>query len=120
MEDTSSKDARDIVALLEDKGAQDVVLLDIRANSSWADYMIIATVSSHVQARGLEKYLQESIHQSGRELHRNSQRSDQENWHLFDCGDMVVNLMTAEAREYYQLEELWFEADKLHQSSSSS
>jgi len=113
MEDMSNKEMKDLVKLLEEKGAQDITLLNVTNNTSWADYLLIATVNSQVQARGLEKYLKEFMNETDRELRKEASKNNDENWFLYDAGDVVINLMTREAREFYQLEELWFEAEQI-------
>lgn len=114
MDDTLSKEMKDLVSLLEDKGAQDVSLLDIAANTSWADFLVVATITSQVQARGLEKYIKEFMDETQRDLKKEGSKNNEETWFLYDAGDVVINLMTREARDFYQLEDLWFEAENLH------
>lgn len=121
MEDMLSKELQEIVLLMEDQGARDVILLDISKSSSWADHLFIATITSNVQASGIVKRIRELMHGQDREVFGGSSRKSSDNeWILLDCGDIVINLMTRNCREFYQLEELWFEAEKMYQSSKSS
>jgi ribosome-associated protein len=94
MEDISKIDAQSMAGMLETQGARDLVLLDVRKNSSWTDFMIIATITSYTQAQGLERNILEEATKQQRKLHKSSSKAQDEKWHLFDCGDMVINLMT--------------------------
>jgi ribosome-associated protein len=40
------------------------------------------------------------------------QEFDADDWKLLDCGDFVVHLMSSRAREFYDLEKLWFQAER--------
>jgi len=105
-----NKEINELKELLEEKGTQDLTVLHIREQSSWADYLLIGTVTSRVQALGLEKYIKDFVNQTERDLKRSGNKDGEENWYLYDMGDIVVNLMTREGREFYQLEELWFDS----------
>ncbi len=97
--------------LLVDQKAMDVVLLDISQRASFADWFVIATVTSLGHLRGLTKNVDEFL--APHEIHaRGSKRTvqDDDNWILLDCGDFVVHLMTKEGREFFDLEKLWFDS----------
>lgn len=113
MEDMSNKEIKELIQILEDQGITEVTALDIRKNSTWADILVIGTVSSRTQAVGAEKKVREFLHQLGGALYHGNNAGDDSSWILLDCGDWVVNLMTRESREFYQLEELWFEAEPI-------
>ena len=88
--------------------AQNILVLDIREISGFADWFIIATASSSRNAKAISNKLIESI-----KLHYHSligiEGLDDSEWILVDCGDVVVNIMLQETREFYDLESLWGE-----------
>ena len=112
-------------AVQEAKGLNPVVL-DLSGQCSWTDYMIIVTATSRMHLRGISQKVLEGLKDDDRLYPRNSKHSkDEDQWILMDCGSLVVQIMTAEAREYYDLESVWFQAEVLYkeeeaQSSSSS
>ena len=120
MEDTSRNDALALCAALEDKGAGAVTALGLGPECSWASYLVIGTATSGTHMRGLAKAAAQAASERDMSL-RNSSKSVADNgWLLLDCGDVVVNLMDSETREYYALEDLWYEAERVYQSSRSS
>ena len=93
---------------LNDLKAQDVLVLDIREISDFSDWLIIATASSSRNAKAISNNLIESIKLNEQNLVGIEGQEDSE-WILVDCGDVVVNIMQKETREFYDLESLWGE-----------
>lgn len=90
---------------VDDKKAEDVVLLDVRKTSSLVDYIIIATALSRPHLEALEHHVEKGLEHEGLHPHHRSRpRSD--SWRVLDFGGIMVHLMTAEARELYDLEKL--------------
>lgn len=97
--------------LLRDHKAGKVMVLDVSGVASWADYFIIATVTSSAHSSGLQRHVRESLKDLGLELRPTKRRiPDGDEWSLIDLGDIVVHLMTDTARAFYDLERLWFGA----------
>lgn len=95
-----------IIALLEDNKANDIVTIDVKELTDVTDAMIIASGTStrHVSAvankvlRGLKE---QGIRPNG------VQGLEGGEWVLIDYVDCVVHVMQPDAREHYQLEQLW-------------
>jgi ribosome-associated protein len=88
-------------------------LLDIREQSSLADYFVIATVDNERQAKAIEDALLEGLRlqQNIRPLGIEGVDNRGGGWALLDYGDVIIHLFTEEAREFYKLEELWSKAN---------
>ena len=93
---------------LDDLKAQDILVLDIREISDFAHWFIIATASSSRNAKAISNKLIESLKLQKQNLVGVEGQDDSE-WILVDCGDVVVNIMQQETREFYDLESLWGE-----------
>ena len=91
---------------LDDLKAQNILVLDISDISSFADWFIIATASSSRNAKAISNKLIESLKQQKHHLVGIEGQDDSE-WILVDCGDVIVNIMQQETREFYDLESLW-------------
>lgn len=121
MADTAkSKIVLDLAQILDEHSGVDTLVLDIREQSSWTDYFVISTVSSHAHMKGILRYVREYL--SNKQIvplhpHKNS-RDD--GWMLIDCGSFIVHLMSAELRGFYELERLWYTGKVLYHSSKSS
>ncbi|CAN5488342.1 ribosome silencing factor [soil metagenome] len=105
--------ARQIVDIVEDKQAVDIVMLDVKAMTSIADYFIIATMDNERQAKAIEDEMLQKlrIEQNIRPLSMQGIESNSGGWVLLDYGDVIVHLFTEEMRRYYNLEELWNKAN---------
>ena len=91
---------------LEDRKAEDILLLDIHETSDFTDYFIICTGTTDRMINALADAVVDKV----RDVYRLKGRREgeaQEGWLLLDFGDIVVHLFAPERREYYRLEELW-------------
>ena len=93
---------------LEDLKAKDILPLDIRGISGFADWFIIATASSSRNAKALSNKIIETVKENKLQVVGVEGQEDSE-WVLVDCGDVIVNIMQQETREFYDLESLWGE-----------
>lgn len=92
--------------------AADLVLLDVAAFSSFADYFIICSGKSSRQVQGLAENLETSLRDYGiKPLGVEGVREGQ--WILMDYGDVIVHIFYEPVRQFYDLESLWSEASKL-------
>jgi ribosome-associated protein len=104
--------ARRIVDLASDKKAADIVLLEIGALTTLADYFVICSGSSERQLGGIVDGIAEGLRADGvRPIGREG--SSTAHWLLIDYGSVVVHVMAPPEREYYQLERLWADAPML-------
>lgn len=104
--------AHQIVNLVEEKQATDIVLLDVRELTSLTAYFVIATVDTTRQSKAIEDDLFEKlgIEQKIRPLGIEGASGTGAGWTVLDYGDVIIHLFTEEIRQFYNLEELWNKA----------
>ena len=91
---------------LEDDKAEDIVVIDLKGKSSFADYMVIATGRSNRQVVAIADHLADRLKQAGHGPVpvEGKQGGD---WVLVDAGDVVVHVFRPEPRAFYALEKMW-------------
>ena len=105
--------------LLDDHRTIDTVALDVRQVCSFADFFVIATVTSQGHLRGLMTVMDEFLRERNLVPLQPRRRSVEVGWVLIDLGFTVIHLMTEEMREFYELERLWFGAQNVFVTSST-
>ena len=95
-----------IIDALDDMKAQDVTILNTEALTDEFDRVVIATATSNRQTRALANNVHEKVKDNGGDV-LSTEGEDTGEWVLVDCGDIVVHIMQAPIRAYYNLEELW-------------
>lgn len=96
--------------VLADHKGGDVVVLDLAPCQAWTDFFIIATATSSAHLRGLARAVDEWAHQVKLPMRNTPRVADDETWVLIDLNDCIVHLMLGDARVFYELEKLWFQA----------
>ena len=91
---------------LDDDKAQDVIVIDLKGKTSIADYMIVASGTSHRQVVTMAEHLREKLKSLGIKS-VSVEGLSQGDWVLIDGGDVIVHLFRPEIREFYCLEKLW-------------
>lgn len=113
---TTEQAAAAAAFLLDEKKANDIVLLDVRGLCNFTDFFIIASMTTGTQIRALAGLLREAMKASGRAVHHDPMMTTT-SWLIVDAGDVVTHLFLPEARDYYSLERLWGDATILDPST---
>lgn len=94
-----------------DKKAYDLVILEVTALTSFADYFVICTGRSDVQVQSICRAVEEAIARTGiKPLAIEGFTHGQ--WALMDFGDVIVHIFYETVREFYNLEKLWAQAPR--------
>jgi len=97
---------------LDDKRAEDIVVLNMENISLLADYFLICNSNSDRQAQAIAREVQEKAQENGYEIKR-IEGFDSARWILVDLGDVVVHIFHKDERAFYNLERLWGDAPQL-------
>ena len=104
--------AHRIVALAADKKASDIVLLDVRTQTTMTDYFVICSGASDRQLNAIAEGIIEGAREDDEApLSREGEAAS--HWVLIDFGGVIVHVMSVPEREFYQLEKLWSRASLL-------
>lgn len=98
-----------IVEAAAEKKAANILMLEVKALTTLADYFVICEGNSERQINAiydgiLENMKEEDIRTYGKE------GTPESGWILLDYGNVLVHIFSPAKREYYQLENLWQEA----------
>lgn len=104
--------ARRAVELAADKKASDIVLLDISALTTLADYFVICSGASERQLAAIADGIVEGLQEAGLGVLAREGKPGS-HWVLLDFGALIVHVMAPPQRAYYDIERLWSEAPTL-------
>jgi len=98
--------------LADQKKAEDIRVLELSGDNRIADYVVVACGRSRPQIKALYQELHTRLKAAG-ETHSRAEGVELGWWVLLDFGDVVVHLMQPEAREYYDIDGLYREAQEV-------
>lgn len=93
--------------MVEDKKAEDIVLLDLRPDAIIADFFVVCTGNSDRQLKALIDNIRESVKEDYHLLPYATEGKAESGWVLMDYGIVVVHIFLEEKRNFYDLEGLW-------------
>ncbi len=104
--------AYEAVKILIEKKARSVSLFCVKEKSAITDYYINVTGGSTTQVAALADLLDEKLSERGRTALRVEGRREN-TWLLVDYGDVIVNIFIREMREFYDLDRLFSDSDRV-------
>jgi ribosome-associated protein len=100
------------VEAAQDKQAEDITVLNLSGAGAFAEYFLLCSGRSQPQIRAIAEAVDERLTRAGLHLaHREGKTSAE--WVLLDYGYFVVHVFSERAREYYDLERLWRNAERI-------
>ena len=105
--------ARRLAELADSKAATEIVVLDMRKLVAYTDFLAICTARNERQARAIADEAKLRLKQDGGLLPAGADVAEAAGWIVLDYLDCVLHVFTEEARQRYQLEDLWREAPRL-------
>ena len=107
---TSLEEAKKIAEVLDSKKAQEVKVLKVADLTFVAEYFVLATGTSSTQVKSLAEEVEFQMKEAGVPGHLEGKASD---WYLIDLGSVICHIFEPSAREYYNLERLWADAEEI-------
>ncbi len=102
---------RCVNAALEKK-AKDLIILNVKEISAFADYFIICSGTSDRQVRAIAAAIQEILKKAGI-LPLGIEGKAAGQWILMDYNDVIIHIFLDTVRTFYDLERLWSEAPRM-------
>ena len=99
--------AQRVIEVLEDRKAEDIVVIDLSEVSIPTSYFVVATADNTVHAKALTNALRGGVTQRP----RHSEGMTDRKWIVMDYGDIVVHIFDRDARDFYDISSLW--ADRI-------
>jgi ribosome-associated protein len=100
------------VRAAENKKAEDVSVLDLRAAAGFTDYFVVCTANNARQIRAIADGVMEALAEDGSKP-SHIEGYDRSEWVLLDYFDFVVHIFARETRLFYGLERLWGSAERV-------
>lgn len=90
----------------DDRKATDLAILEVADILGLVDVFLLATASSDRQLKAVADRIEERLRDDGRRVLRR-EGTPASGWILLDYGDLVCHVLSAEQRDFYDLERLW-------------
>lgn len=102
-----------------DKKALDVVVLDLRNTPAFTDYFVLCSGLNARQVKAIADAVEESLRAASvRPAH--VEGYDRAEWILMDFFSFIVHVFTPQTREFYSLERLWGDAERIEMRETTA
>ena len=102
----SKEMASKIAAVLDEKGATDIQILEVGHLTSITDYFVVASGRNVQFVATLAEDLEEHMAEVGIEPRRKEGKNGAR-WIVLDYAHVIVHIFHPEERQYYNIERLW-------------
>lgn len=101
-----------IVRGMQEKKAQDIVVMDLRnVKNAICDYFILCSGNSDTQIDAISTSIEEEVYKSSKQDPWHKEGKLNREWILLDYVDVVAHVFKKDRRAFYDLEQLWGDAE---------
>ena len=97
----------------EDNRGRNIVVLDVREQSTFFDYFVVVTGSSRRQLHAISEEIDRVMAEQLGDRRLGIEGYEASHWILLDYGDVVIHMFDEQTRSYYALEDLWGRAKRV-------
>ncbi len=101
------------IASASEKKAFDIIALDLREVTSFAEFFVIASGSNQRQVQAISDEIDEQLKKQLQMRPIRIEGYTSAEWILLDYGDFIIHIFEQKARQFYDLERLWRDAKKV-------
>ena len=95
-----------------DKKASEVVLLDLRNTPAFTDFFVLCSGQSTRQVKAIADAVEEAL-KTAKVRPSHLEGYNRGEWVLMDYFTFIVHVFTPQTREFYSLERLWGDAERI-------
>ena len=106
MDRTKDELAMEAARILDSKKGDDILIIDIREKASFADYFVMASASNIRLLKNLVEEVEKALDVKGISV-RHIEGAADSGWVLMDYGDVIINVLSSEMRDRYNIEKVW-------------
>lgn len=115
---TNSKMIKTIISAIQDKKGEEIVSLNMKKIPECiADFFIICEASNPNLLMAIADHVEKKVREECEERPLRKEGKSGDKWILIDYVDVVVHCLMPESRGFYNLEDLWHDAEKKHHDS---
>lgn len=109
-----------IIKAIQDKKGENIVSLDLsQIPEAVADFFIICQANSNTQVRAIADFVEDQVQQHlGEEPYKHEGFTAQQ-WILVDYVNIVVHVFQPETRQFYSLEDMWSDAERMEHNENN-
>ncbi|TWT88566.1 Ribosomal silencing factor RsfS [Pseudobythopirellula maris] len=96
-----------------DNRGTNIAVLDLRRVTPVFDYFVVATGTSRRQLHAISEEIDHRLEDELKDKRMGIEGYSESRWILLDYGSVVVHLFDDETRDYYALENLWADAERV-------
>lgn len=98
-----------------DKKAMDVVVLDLRHTPAFTDFFLLCSGQNTRQVKAIADGIEEAL-RAAKVRPSHTEGYDRAEWILMDFFSFIVHVFSPTTRDFYSLERLWGDAERIEVS----
>ncbi|WP_041667477.1 ribosome silencing factor [Acetohalobium arabaticum] len=102
-----------IAETADDKKALDITILNLQGISIIADYFVICSGKTDIQVQAIARGIEDKLSDNPEVELQRKEGMDDAKWVLLDYADIIVHIFHRQEREFYELERLWGDAERV-------
>lgn len=101
-----------VVRGMQEKKAQEIVVMDLRnVKNAICDYFVLCSGNSDTQIDAISTSIEEEVYKVSHQDPWHREGKTNREWILLDYVDVVVHIFKKDRRAFYDLEQLWGDAE---------